>query len=429
MNVFWFLIGSLFLLMFLGMPVVFSLFLSSILYLIFYSNVPFLVLVHRSVSSLQSFALLTLPLYILAADMMNSGRISNEIFKFARSIFGHTRGSLGYVNVLVSMIFAGMSGSMSADIAGLGKIEIPMMEEVGFDEEFSVGLTGASSLIGPIIPPSIQMVIYGMIAEQSIGQLFVAGFVPGVALGIALMVTVYIFSAVRKYPCDTQRASLKQVFYHFKRAIWALITPAIILSGIVFGIFTPTEAAVVAVVWAFTVSVLVYKTVKIRDLFRMVVSSVMTSAMILFIMGAAAVFGWIITIENAPNILKDVLLSATDSPGIIMLIIIGVYLILGCFFDISSVTLVFTPMLIPILRAYRIDLVHWGVIQTLTLCVGFLTPPFGVGLFILSDMTGLPVMKTAKTIAPFLIPIAFVILLITYVPEIVLFLPRIVFSR
>jgi tripartite ATP-independent transporter DctM subunit len=429
MSALWFLVGSLFLLMFLGMPVVFSLFLSSILYLVFYSDVPFLVVVHRSISSLQSFALLTLPLYILAADMMNSGRISNEIFKFARSLFGHMRGSLGYVNVLASMIFAGMSGSMSADIAGLGKIEIPMMEEAGFDKEFSVGLTGASSIIGPIIPPSIQMVIYGMIAEQSIGQLFVAGFIPGIVLGLALMIHVYIVSAIRNYPHDKQRATIRQVFQHFRRAIWALITPAIILSGIVLGMFTPTEAAVVAVVWAFVISIFVYKTIKLKDLGRMIVGSVTTSAMILFIMGAAAVFGWIVTIENAPNILRDLLLTTTDNPIVIMLIVIVAYLILGCFFDISSITLIFTPMLIPILKAFKIDLIHWGVVQTLTLCVGFLTPPFGVGLFILSDMTGLSVMRTARTIAPFLIPITLVILLITFIPEIVLFLPRIVFSR
>jgi tripartite ATP-independent transporter DctM subunit len=429
MNVFVLLLGSLFLFMLLGMPVVFSLFLSSILYLVFYSNVPFLVIAHRSISSLQSFPLLTLPLYILAADMMNSGRISNELFKFARSLVGHRRGSLGYVNVLVSMLFAGMSGSMSADIAGLGKIEIPMMEEVGFDKEFSVGLTGASSIIGPIIPPSIQMIIYGMIAEQSIGQLFVGGFIPGLVLGGALLVTVYVFSAIRKYPYDAQRASLKQILYHFRRAIWALVTPAIILSGIVFGIFTPTEAAVVAVVWAFFVSIVIYKTIKLKDMMRMLIGAVMTSAMILFIMGAAAVFGWIITIENAPNILRDLLLSTTDNPGIILLLLIIAYLILGCFFDISAVVLVFTPMLVPILRAYGIDLIHWGVVQTLTLCIGFVTPPFGVGLFILSDMTGMSVMKTAKTIVPFIVPMLLVVFLITYIPEIVLFLPRVVFFR
>ncbi len=427
MNVFVVLLGSLFLFMLLGMPVVFSLFSSSILYLVFYGNVPFLVIAHRSISSLQSFPLLTLPLYILAADMMNTGRISNEIFKFCRCLIGHKRGSLGYVNVLVSMVFAGMSGSMSADIAGLGKIEIPMMEEVGFDKEFSVGLTGASSIIGPIIPPSIQMIIYGMIAEQSIGQLFVGGFIPGIILGIALLVTVYIFSTIRKYPYDAKKASLRQIFSHFKRSIWALITPAIILSGIVFGIFTPTEAAVVAVVWAFLVSIIIYKTITLKDMIPMLIGAVMTSAMILFIMGAAAVFGWIITIENAPNILRDLLLSTTDQPGVILLFLIIGYLILGCFFDISAVVLVFTPMLIPILRAYGIDLIHWGVVQTLTLCIGFVTPPFGVGLFILSDMTGFTVMKTARTILPFIIPMLMVVFLIAYIPDIVLYLPRLLF--
>ena len=429
MNVFVVLLGSLFLFLFLGMPVVFSLFLSSILYFVFYSNVPFILIAHRSISSLQSFPLLTLPLYILAADMMNTGRISNEIFKFARSLIGHKRGSLGYVNVLVSMLFAGMSGSMSADIAGLGKIEIPMMEEVGFDKEFAVGLTGASSIIGPIIPPSIQMILYGMVAEQSIGQLFVGGLVPGVLLGVALLITVYVFSVLRKYPYDTERASLKKILYHFRRSIWALITPVIILSGIVLGIFSPTEAAGVAVVWAFFVSIVIYKTITLKDMVPMVIGAVITSAMILFIMGAAAVFGWIITVENAPILLRDLLLSTTDQRWIILLVLIVAYLILGCFFDISAIVLVFTPILVPILRAYNIDLIHWGVVQTLTLCIGFLTPPFGVGLFILSDMTGMPVMKTARTIGPFVVPMLLVVLLLAYVPALILFLPEIVFFR
>jgi tripartite ATP-independent transporter DctM subunit len=378
--------------------------------------------------SVESYSLLSLPLYILAADIMNTGRISEEMFRFARSLVGHIRGSVGHVNVVASMIFAGMSGSMSADMAGLGKIEIPMMEKSGFDKEFAVGLTGASSIIGSIIPPSIQMILYGMIAEQSVGRLFVGGFIPGLVMGGFLMITVYYFAVKRNYPHDPQRAPFMEMWNSFRSSFWALMTPGIILGGIIFGIFTPTEAAVVAVVWAFIVSVLIYKTLSIKKIIPMIVNSVATTALILVIMGAASVFGWLVTTENVPVLLRDLIMSTTDKQWVVLLILNIAFLLLGCFFDICAIVLVFTPMVLPILKAFEIDLIHWGVVQVLNVCIGFLTPPFGVGLYIMADLTGMSVGQVTKSVLPFLIPLLLSLLLITYFPEIVLLLPRIVFG-
>ena len=422
------LLGSLMIFMALRVPVVFSLLLSSLIYVLFIKPVPIIVLAHRMVWSVESFPLLSLPLFILAADIMNSGRVSDEMFRFARRLVGHIRGGLGHVHVVVSMIFAGMSGSMSADMAGPGKVVMNMMISNGYGKPFSVGLTGATSIIGPIIPPSIQMILYGMIAEQSVGRLFVGGFIPGVIMGIFLMGWVYFFAVRRNYPRDLKRASLSEIWESFRRSFWALVTPVIIIGGIILGIFTPTEAAVVAVVWGFMVAVFIYKTLGLKDIVPMIISSVTTTALILVIMGAASVFGWLMTMENVPVLLRDLVVGATDKQWVVLLLLNVAFLILGCFFDISAIVLVFTPMVIPILKAYQIDMIHWGVAQTLNVCIGFLTPPFGVGLFILSDMTGMTVAQVTRACAPFLIPLIASLLTITYLPEVVLWLPRIVFG-
>ncbi|MEE4363834.1 MAG: TRAP transporter large permease [Desulfotignum sp.] len=422
------LISVLMILMALRVPVVFSLLLSCLFYVTFLKEIPMIILAHRMLGSLQIFPLLSLPLYILAADIMNSGRITEEMFKLARALVGHIRGSMGHVNVVASMIFAGMSGSITADTAGLGKIEIPMMTKAGYDKSFAVAVTGASSIIGPIMPPSIQMILYAMIAEQSVGRLFVGGAIPGVVMGLALMVTIYIYAVRRKYPYDSSRAPLADIWKSFKQSVWALMTPVIILGGIVTGIFTPTEAAVVAVVYAFVISFFIYRTLQLKDMLKMMVGSAVTSALILVIMGAASVFGWIVTMENIPVLIRDLILSTTDRQWVVLIILNLVFLIAGCFFDICAIILVFTPMILPVLTAFQIDLVHWGVVQVLNVCIGFLTPPFGVGLYVLSDLSGMSVGQVMRSVAPFLVPLLISLALITFFPQLVLWLPEIVFG-
>ncbi len=422
------LITVLLLLVGLGFPVVFALLISCACYLIFLSDIPMVILAHRMVGSLETFPLLALPLYILAADIINSGELSERMLLFARNLVGHLRGSLGHVNVVASMIFAGMSGSITADTAGLGKVEIPFMVKSGYDREFAVAVTGASSIIGPIIPPSIQMILYGMIAEQSIGRLFVGGAIPGLVMGLFLMVTVYYYAVKKNYPVDSRRASFRAIWTSFKKSFFALITPLIILGGIISGVFTPTEAAVVAVVYAFIVSFFVYKALNLRQLGRIIIGSAATSALILVVMGAASVFGWIITVENLPSQIRDLITGITNQQWVVLLILNIVFLLAGCIFDVCAVILVFTPMVLPILTAYGIDPVHWGVVEVLNVCIGFLTPPFGVGLYILSEISGLSVAKVTKAILPFIIPLLATLALITYVPQLVLWLPGLVFD-
>lgn len=412
----------------LRIPVVFSLLLSCLCYVLFLKDIPMVILAHRMLGSLETFPLLALPLYILAADIITSGRISEEMFSFARSLVGHIRGSLGHVSVLASMIFAGISGSISAETAGLGKIEIPMMVNAGYDMRFAVGVVSASSIIGPIIPPSIQMILYGMIAEQSIGRLFVGGAIPGVIMGVLLMITVYLYAIKRGYPYDPHRPSIRTIWNSFKKAFFALITPVIILGGIVTGVFTPTEAAVVAVVYAFLISFLIYKTLTLRQLLPMIVGSIVTTALIMVIMGAASVFGWLITMENVPVVIRDVIMQTTDKQWVVLLILNLVFLLAGCFFDICAIILVLTPMVLPLLQAFQIDMVHWGVVEVLNVCIGFLTPPFGVGLYILSDLSGLSVSEVTKAVLPFIVPLLITLGLITYLPQFVLWLPKVIFG-
>ena len=415
-------------LMALRVPVVFSLLLSCFGYILFLKPIPMIILAHRMVGSLETFPLLALPLYILAADIMNTGRISEEMFRFARSLVGHIRGSLGHVNVIASMIFAGMSGSITADTAGLGKIEVPMMVKAGYDKSFAVAVTGASSIIGPIMPPSIQMILYAMIAEQSVGRLFVGGAIPGVVMGLSIMTAIYFYSVKRNYPHDSHRAPFGVMWDSFKKSFFALMTPVIILGGIVSGVFTPTEAAVVAVVYAFVVSFFIYKTIRIDQLLPMVVSSAVTTALILVIMGAASVFGWIVTMENVPAMIRDTIMGATNQQWVVLLILNVVFLIAGCFFDICAIILVFTPMILPVLKVFQIDMIHWGVVEVLNVCIGFLTPPFGVGLYVLSDLSGLSVSQVTRAILPFLIPLLVSLGMITYLPQLVLWLPKLVFG-
>lgn len=422
------LVGLLLVLMAMRVPVVFSLLIPCLVYVVFLKHIPMIVLAHRMLGSLEIFSLVALPLYILAADIMSSGKIAEEMFRFARSIVGHIRGSLGHVNVVASMVFAGMSGSITADTAGLGRIEIPMMTDAGYDKKFAVGVTGASSIIGPIMPPSIQMILYAMIAEQSVGRLFVGGAIPGLVMGVALMVSIYFISIRRNYPHDKHRASFSEMFSRFKQSFLALMTPVIILGGIISGVFTPTEAAVVAVVYAFCISFFVYRTIKLKDLLPMMVGSALTTALILVVMGAASVFGWIITMENIPQLIRDVIMDATDKQWVVLLILNVVFLVAGCFFDICAIILVFTPMVLPVLVAFQIDLLHWGVVEVLNVCIGFLTPPFGIGLYVLADLANMEVTDVIKAVGPFLIPLLFSLLLITYIPQLVLWLPNLVFG-
>lgn len=413
----------------LRIPVVFSLMIASTIYVVFLNPLPLTILTHRLSGSLQSFPLLALPLYILVAEIMNGSKTSDEMFNFVKKMFGHVTGSIAQASIVADMIFAGMTGTLTAEAAGLGAIEIPQMVNEGYDKRFAAAVVGSASLIGPIIPPSVHMIIFAMIASESVGRLFMGGFIPGVLMGLSLMVLVYIISKKRNYPKSPKRAPLSEIVASFKRAFPALLTPIIIIGGMASGIFTPTEAGVVAVLYAYFLGFFVYRTLKLSDLFPMFLRTAWTTSLILSIMGAATVFGWIITLENIPNFIRDAVLGFTNDSRVVIFIFIVFFTILGCFFDIGAILLVMTPMVVPLVIAYGINLVHFGVLEVIVLCVGFLTPPFGVGLFILANLTGLEVHDIVKALLPFSIPIFVVIFLVAYIPDLVLFLPNLLMGR
>jgi len=414
-------------LLIIGVPVAFSLGLSSLIYMIFMTDISIAVLVQRASSSFDSMTIIAIPLYVLVAELMNLAGITDRIFQFARNLIGWLRGGLAYVNIVASIIFAGMSGSGLADIMGLGRVEIKAMKDAGYDLDFSAAVTGSSSIIGPIIPPSITMILYGMLAEQSVGKLFIAGFLPGLIMGFALMVLVFLIARKRNYPRDPFEG-IRALLKSFLQALLPLLTPFIILGGIVGGIFTPTEAAAIAAAYAFLLGFLIYKEVRLRDLPELLGKVAEKTAAILLIFGMASIFSYLVTLEQIPEMLSNFLVTFTDSPVVILIIINIFLLMLGCFLDPGPVIIITVPILIPLVVLYQIDLIHFGVIVVLNVMVGVLTPPMGLQLFALTDITKLPFDRIVRAIIPFYIPLLVVLLLCTLLPAAVMWLPNLLMS-
>lgn len=353
---------------------------------------------------------------------MNSGGITDSIFNFARVFLRHRIGSLGHVNVLASLIFAGMSGAAVADTSGLGLIEIKAMNDDGFDPAFSASITAASSTIGPIVPPSIPLVIFAVISEASVGRLFLGGIIPGVCMAIALMIYIYFVSKKRKYPTETRTGIMERVTATGK-AIPALLTPLLLLSGIAFGIVTPTEGAAVAAVYALILGFFVYRDLTFKKLYKMIVQTASSSAQILLIIAAASIISWLLVSSGIPSLLADWILSITQSKILILFAINIILLILGCFIEGSSLIMMMVPVLLPITTALGIDVVHFGVFMVLNVMIGLITPPVGMCLYVVTKISGATFEETCKEITPMVLTLIGVLLLITFVPAIVTFLP------
>ncbi|MEE9250807.1 MAG: TRAP transporter large permease, partial [Alphaproteobacteria bacterium] len=368
---------SLFVMLVLGVPVAIALGGASLLYILLSGQAPDVVVVHRMVNGLDSFPLLAIPFFILAGNLMNSAGITNRIFDFAKTVVGWMHGGLGHVNIGASVIFAGMSGAAVADAGGLGTIEIKAMRDAGYDEDFSVGITAASSTIGPIIPPSLPMVIYGVMASTSVGQLFAAGFIPGLLMAVSLMLMVAWFARRRGYPRDAA-FSLARLGRSFVRAILPLMTPAIIVGGILSGAFTPTEAAIAAVFYALMLGVFVYRTLDWRRLLRVSMDTIETTAIILLIVASASIFAWILTSNRVAEEFARILLGFTDNRVVILLLITLMVLIVGCFMETIAAITILVPVLLPVVTMIGIDPVHFGVVMVLNLMIGLLTPPVGM---------------------------------------------------
>lgn len=416
---------SLFVFLLLSVPIGICLGLATMVVMLFVDGSPPIVLLARSVvTGADSFPLIAVPLFILAGDVMQKGGMSRRLVSFANSLIGHIRAGLAYVNVLASVFFAAISGSSPATVAAIGSNLIPEMEKVGYKREFSASLTAASGMIGVMIPPSIPFIIYGVTAEVSIGKLFLAGVIPGILFAIMFMfVARFLLRNDDNITQSRTAFSGKLVIYSFRESIWALLVPVIILGGIYSGIFTPTEAGAVAVVYAAFVGMFVYRDIKLSDLPEILASSAITSGTILVLVIMATAFGRVITLAQIPSDLATALTSMSSNPIIILLLINLLLLVIGMFMETISSIIIMTPILLPVTVALGVDPIAFGVIMTVNLAIGFCTPPLGVNLFVASSISGVSIEKLSKGILPFFVGMVALLMLITYVPAISLALP------
>ncbi|MGF0536506.1 TRAP transporter large permease [Agrobacterium sp. ES01] len=409
-------------LLFLSVPVFVALGGASLVYTHFIGHIPDFVVLHRMAGGVDSFPLIAVPFFILAGNLMNSAGITNRIFNFATAAVGWLRGGLGHVNVLASVIFAGMSGAAVADAGGLGTIEIKAMRDHGYDDQMAVGITAASSTIGPIIPPSLPMVIFGVMANVSIGQLFAAGFIPGLMMALALMIYVTWYSR-RKGMGRDQAFSVTRLGTTFIAALPALLTPVIIIGGIATGAFTPTEAAIAACAWALMLGFIFYRTLTLRRFYSISIQTIETTASVLIIVAGASLFGWILTVTQVTATVTAFLLGVTENPLLLLLIINVIILIVGCFMETIAAISILVPVLMPAVLHVGIDPVQFGVVMVLNLMIGLLTPPVGMVLFVLAQVSNLSLDKTIRAVAPFLVPLFIVLFLISAIPSLTLYLP------
>lgn len=418
----WIFIGSFLLFLILRLPIAFCLGASSLIFLLG-TGTSLRVIPQVMATTFDSFVLLAIPLFMMAGELMNSGGITKRLFGFASKLVGHITGGLGHVNIVANMIMAGMSGSAVADASGVGAIAIKTMEEEGFDIDFSAAITAAASTIGPIIPPSVPFVVYAATSGVSVGGLFAGGAIPGVMMGLSLMVAVYFISKKRNYPRH-KRATLREIFFAFLRALPPLFTPILILGGILGGIFTPTEAAGIAVFYALILGLFIYRELTLPKLVNVFLEISKNAAAIMIIISMSSVFAYILAYQGIAQSAAEALLEVTRNKYLILLVINILLLIVGCFMEPMSTLLVLVPMLLPVVDAVGIDRLHFGVVAVLNLMIGLLTPPVGVCLYVVAKIAGISFERTVKAVWPFILTLALVLAIITYVPQIVLYLPK-----
>lgn len=416
-------VGVFILTLFLGMPIAFVLGVTGLVMVLFI-DVPLTVLPNRMWSQLATFPFLAVPFFILAGEIMNEAGITQRLVSFANLLVGRIRGGLGQVNIMASMLFAGITGSAIGDTAALGSIMIPAMEKEGYDKDFSVAVTAASSIIGPIIPPSLLMIILGVAAEQSIGTLFVAGYVPGILIGISLMILTYFISIKRKYTFRSERTSFKEGFIIFRKAIIPLLMPVIIIVGILAGIFTATEAAAVACVYALFVGLFVTKTLKLKRLPDLFIRSALLTASLHLIVSMSGISGFAVTVLQLAEKMSQAVTQFSSNPFVILLLLNIVLLIVGMFMEPTVSIIILVPILFPLIEAIGIHPIHFGIIMLMNLTIGVATPPLGLVLFTASSVGKISVERLVWAIWPFLLIEFVVLLLITYIPALTLTIPR-----
>ncbi|MBB3649603.1 TRAP-type C4-dicarboxylate transport system permease large subunit [Rhizobium sp. BK619] len=459
------LLGSFLVLMLVGVPVAISMAVASVLYIVLYGIAPDIIVAQRMIAGVESFPLLAVPFFILAGNLMNSAGVTGRIYSFAVALVGWMKGGLAQVNIIGSVIFSGMSGTALADAAGIGTIEIKAMKDHGYPVEAAVGVTAASATLGPIFPPSLPFVIYGMMANVSIGALFMAGILPGVVMTLLMMITVAAFAYKKRWGSDApfdirqllsagmeivvvlmvpvaiylmMQAGLSMNaaagialllllaldWYFGFSAVMALMTPVILIGGMTMGWFTPTEAAVAAVLWSLFLGLVRYRTMTFSTLAKASFDTIETTASVLFIVTAASVFAWLLTVSQAAQLLSDAILSITDNKWVFLILVNLLMLFVGCFLDTIAAITILVPILLPIVAKFGIDPVQFGLIMTLNLMIGLLHPPLGMVLFVLSRVAKLSVERTTMAILPWLVPLFLALILITFIPAVSLWLPQ-----
>ena len=449
-----------------GIPVAVAMAGSALIYILWTGNLPPIAVIHRMVSGIDSFPLLAVPFFILAGNLMNNAGITNRIYNFALALVGWLKGGLGHVNVVGSVVFAGMSGTAIADAAGLGTIEIKAMKDHGYDTEFAVGVTAASATLGPIIPPSLPFVIYGMMANVSVGALFLAGILPGGLMALLMMLTVAYFAHRNGWGSDIQfqwprviKALMElSVVVGWPLAVWLLVnqaglpaqgtvavalvvlfaadrlfrfqavlpimTPVLLIGGMTTGVFTPTEGAIAACIWAMVLGFVWYRTLQWKMFVKVCLDTVETTSTVLFIVAAASIFGWMLTATGVTAAIGQWVLGFTKEPWVFLLLANLLMLFVGCFLEPTAAITILVPILVPICQQLGIDLVHFGLVMVLNLMIGLLHPPMGMVLFVLARVAKLSVERTTMAILPWLVPLLVSLVIITYVPQVVLWLPR-----
>lgn len=418
------LLGGVMVLLLLRVPVAFALLLPSVVYVVQAEGITLAVVMQRLLSGLNSFPLLAVPLFIMTGFLANAAGIADRLFAFLLGLFGRVRGSLGYVNVTSSVVFSWMSGAAIADAAGLGSVLVPAMRKRGYEDGFALGLTGASAMIGPIMPPSIPAIIYAVTAGVSVGALFFAGVVPALVLAGVLCVHVFVHARGSGFKDmaepHLERAALLRATV---RALPVLCTPVIILGGILGGIFTPTEAAAAAVVYVLLLSV-AYRSLSWTALYRVSLRTVSTTGSILLIVSAATLFGWIIAREQGPQVVADAILRVTENPVVFLLLVNVGLLVIGMLLEPVAALLITVPVLMPVAAQFGVDPLHLGIVMVLNLVIGLLTPPVGLVLYVLSSVTGTPFHIVMRGALPFLLPLLVTLGLVTFWPGLSLALPR-----
>ncbi|MEA5083140.1 MAG: TRAP transporter large permease [Lachnospiraceae bacterium] len=413
---------SFFVLLFVGVPIAYSLCLSALFYMIGFTDIPLIIVGQQMLKGVDSFTLMAIPFFVIAGGLMESGGISKRIVNFAKTIVGFLPGGLAVVTVVASMIFAAMTGAGAATTAAVGGIMIPSMEENGYDGGYASAVQAVGGIFGPLIPPSILMVLYGVASGESVGDMLMAGLLPGLFLGI-IVIAVVIYQCIKKGYKGVGKFSLKNAVKAFYDAIWAIFAPIIILGGIYSGLFTPTEASAICCLYCLIVGLFVYKELKVETLGKIVFKAVKTAAGIMLIVSATQAFGWVITRAGIPQFVAECVTAVISSPAVFMLAVCLILLVAGCFIDAVPALLIFAPILIPTAKEYGISLIHFGVVMVVVLCIGLVTPPVGLNLFVASSVGGQPIHKIIPHLPVLIGAISVGALIIVFVPAIATFLP------